>query len=69
MSVGAISGNLVPVNYGGIDNKLNNNVNEMDEAVREKEPRVWDKCHNKILGLMTISVSSRESIGVGACRN
>lgn len=66
MSVGAIAGNLVPVNYGGTPNKSNNNVGEMAEAVREKEPRAWDKCHNKILGLMTIPVSSRESIGVGA---
>ena len=56
----------MPVNYSGIDNKANNNVDEMVEALKEKEPRAWDKCHNKILGLMTIPVSSRESIGVGA---
>lgn len=65
MSVGAITDNTMPMNYSGIDNK-SNNVDDTVDAVKEKEPRAWDKCHDKILGLMTIPVSSHESIGVCA---
>ena len=65
MGIGAVLGSATPFFYGGVATHMNNK-DEMFESVKEKEPRAWDKNHNRILGVMTIPISSRESIGVGA---
>ena len=62
MSVGAISGNTMPMNYG-VDNKSNNSIEETDSLIKTQLAKEEEKGSKKILGIMTVPVSNRESMG------